>query len=109
MAQVESKYDYIIVDTPPFGLLHDAIELIQYVDIFVVIVNTRFARKSGIRFIEEILSDHDHISKADCFKWYPSKKIQYYYSKYTYKYGYGYGKYGYSYGGYGEKYTDYTS
>lgn len=109
ISYVETRYDYIIIDTPPFGLLHDAIELIQYVDIFVVILNTRFARKTGLRYIEELLQDHEGISKALILNGIKQGKIQYYYSKYTYKYGYGYGKYGYGYGGYGQGYDDYTS
>ena len=109
IATVETTYDYVIIDTPPFGLLHDAIELIQYVDIFVVILNARFARKSGVRYIEDLLEDHVNISKAIVLNGIRLKKIQYYYSKYTYKYGYGYGKYGYGYGAYGQDYNDYTS
>lgn len=105
---LEQHYDFIIFDTPPFGLLHDSIELIRYVDVFVVILNARFARKTGIRHIESVLSDFENISKAVVLNGIKQRRLQYYYAKYTYKYGYSYGKYGYGYGGYGEDYSNYT-
>ena len=102
----ENEYDLIVVDTPPFGLLNDAIELLPIMDVFLVIVNTRFARLRGVTLIEEMLSKHDGISKGLVLNGIRQTRFQYYYSKYTYKYSYGYGKYGYGYGSYGEGYSD---
>lgn len=100
----EKNYDLIIVDTPPFGLLNDAIELLSKVDVFFIIVNTRLARRRGILLIEDMLAKHTSVSKGIILNGIRQTKFQYYYSKYTYKYSYGYGKYGYGYGSYGEGY-----
>ena len=105
--QLESKYDYIIVDTPPFGLLNDAIELIKYLDIFVVVVNTKYIKHRGVRTIESLLAKHENsIDVGMVLNGVKKSKFQYYYSKYSYKYNY---NYGYNYGyGYGDAYSDYT-
>ncbi|MFK8045801.1 MAG: GumC family protein [Crocinitomicaceae bacterium] len=102
--QLEDRYDYIIVDTPPFGLLNDAIELIKYLDVFVVVVNTKYIKQRGVKTIESILEKHDEIDVGMVLNGVKRSKFQQYYSKYSYKYNY---TYGYNYG-YGESYSDYN-
>jgi capsular exopolysaccharide synthesis family protein len=103
---LEKKYDYIIVDTPPFGLLNDAIELIKFLDIFLVVANTKYIKHRGVRTIESILEKHEDIAVGMVLNGVRKSKLQYYYSKYSYKYNY---NYGYNYGyGYGDAYSDYT-
>jgi tyrosine-protein kinase Etk/Wzc len=103
-AWAENEYDLIIVDTPPFGLLNDAFELLPKMDVFLVVINTRFARRRGVLLIEEMLSKQSKVSKGMILNGIRQTKFQYYYAKYTYKYSYGYSKYGYGYGNYGESY-----
>lgn len=104
--QLEQRYDYIIVDTPPFGLLNDAIELIKYLDVFVVVANTKYIKHKGVRTIEALLEKHEDIGIGLVLNGVRRSKFQYYYSKYSYKYNY---NYGYNYGyGYGDAYSDYT-
>ncbi|HIP36403.1 MAG TPA: polysaccharide biosynthesis tyrosine autokinase [Crocinitomix sp.] len=103
--ELEQKYDFIIIDSPPFGLLNDAIELIKFINIFVVILNTKFIRRRGLSTIEDILSRYQNISTGVVLNDIKKTRFQYYYSKYTYKYNY---NYGYNYGyGYGDSYSDY--
>jgi len=102
--QMEERYDYIIVDTPPFGLLNDAIELIKYLDVFVVVVNTKYIKQRGVKTIESILEKHNQIDVGMVLNGVKRSKFQQYYSKYSYKYNY---TYGYNYG-YGESYSDYN-
>jgi capsular exopolysaccharide synthesis family protein len=102
----ENEYDLIIVDTPPFGLLNDAFELLPKMDVFLVVINTRFARRRGVLLIEEMLAKQSKVSKGMILNGIRQTKFQYYYAKYTYKYSYGYSKYGYGYGNYGESYTN---
>lgn len=104
--QMQTKYDYIIIDTPPFGLLNDAISLIQNADLFLIVMNTKFANRRGIAAVEKIVDKYSSISKAVVLNGIRESKLKYYYTKYSYKYGYSYG-YGYGYGssyGYGEEY-----
>jgi capsular exopolysaccharide synthesis family protein len=104
--QIKDQYDYIIVDTPPFGLLNDAIELVKFVDAFMVVMNTKFIRNKGVSTIEDLLGKYDDISVGLVLNGIKKTRFQYYYSKYTYKYNY---NYGYNYGyGYGDSYSDYV-
>lgn len=101
----KSNYDYVIVDTPPFGLLNDGIELLKLGDVFLVILNTHSARKRGVNAIEDIIENKTDISVGMVLNGIKQSGIQYYYAKYTYKYSYsryGYG-YGYGYGSYGDQ------
>lgn len=98
----EEKYDYVIIDTPPFGILNDTLELIKFVDAFLIILNTRYTRRKGVEHINMMLEKFDDVGKGVVLNGIKESRIQYYYSKYTYKYTYGY-NYGYGYG-YGSTY-----
>ncbi len=43
--ELKTKYDYIILDTPPVGLVSDALELAQYCDVTLYIVRQNFTKK----------------------------------------------------------------
>ncbi len=100
----EEKYDYVIIDTPPFGLLNDTLELLKYVDMFLVIMNTRYTRKKGVEHMDQLLGRFEGLSMGAVLNGIKESKLKYYYSKYTYKYTYGY-NYGYGYG-YGSGYSN---
>lgn len=104
----EEEYDFIIIDTPPFGLLNDTNELIQFIDIYLVILNTKYTRRRGLEHIESILNKYDDISTGVILNNIKVGKLQRFYSKYSYKYSYGY-SYGYGYGYDSSSYSsDYT-
>ncbi|MCH2232316.1 MAG: polysaccharide biosynthesis tyrosine autokinase [Crocinitomicaceae bacterium] len=104
----KSKYDYVLLDTPPFGLLNDSIELTKYADTFLVVLNRQYSKKRGIKHIDSILEKIPETNKGLILNGIVQKRFRYYYNKYTYKYGYNYGYgYGYRYGsGYGYEYGD---
>ena len=104
--EIKNEYDFIIIDTPPFGLLNDALELMNYVDTFLVVLNTKVIRRKGLQTIEELLSKKEDISVGLVLNGIKKTRFQYYYSKYSYKYNY---NYGYNYGyGYSDGYSDYV-
>lgn len=106
--EVKNQYDYIIVDTAPFGLLNDTLELVKKVDAFLVVLNTKYTRSRGIRHIEELFGQYEDINIGLVLNSIKEKKIRYYYTKYASKYTYGYNySYGYGYG-YGEYSSDET-
>jgi tyrosine-protein kinase Etk/Wzc len=108
MTWAEERYDYVLIDTPPFGLLNDAISLISHSDLFIVVMNTKFANKRGIQAVERMLEKYNAASIGIILNGIRESKLKYYYAKYSYKYGYNYG-YGYGYGstyGYGQSYSD---
>lgn len=105
---LSTKYDYVILDTPPFGLLNDSIELSKISDVFITVLNTKFASNRGLKTIENILDKNQDVSVGLVLNGIKQSKLRYYYSKYTYKYSYRYSYgsgYGYGYG-YGQNYGE---
>lgn len=102
------KMDYIIIDTPPCGIMNDASLVADYSDAVLMVIRQDFARKEKILDGLEMMSS----SKASMIGCVINGEDvgSGSYGKYGYgKYGYGrygYGKYGngrYGHGGYGYK------
>lgn len=95
--KAKQEYDCIIIDTPPLGLINDAIVLINHADVVLFVMNTKFANKQGLNFLEEV-ANKTKKSCAIVLNKIKSRKWKYYYGGYRYNYyNYGYG-YGYGYG-----------
>ena len=87
--ELKAIYDYIILDTPPVGLVSDALELAQYCDATLYIVRQNVTKKGMLSVVNEkhkrgelhnisiVLNDFQNKSKYG----------------YGYNYGYGYGSY----------------
>jgi len=45
MNVLKEKYDYIILDTPPIGLVTDAQELVQFSDVILYVVRQNYTKK----------------------------------------------------------------
>lgn len=104
-AALRDHYDYILVDTPPCGLISDAMYVAQAADAAIYIIHQDAVRTSRIKSGLDSMMSTD-IRIIGCVLNGAIKGITGYgygYS-YGYGYGYGYGKYGYSYGKYGYGY-----
>ncbi len=105
---LRDDYDYILVDTPPCGLISDAMYIAQAADAVIYIIHQDAVRISRIKSGLDNLMSTD-INIIGCVLNGATGALTGYgygYGKYGYGYGkYGYGKYGYGkYGyGYGEK------
>ncbi|WP_284651792.1 exopolysaccharide transport family protein [Flavobacterium terrisoli] len=100
MEQLKRDYDYIILDTPPVGLVSDAMELAQYCDVTLYIVRQNFTKKEMLTLLNNRTKRGELNNVSIIFNGYENK------AKYGVGYGYGYG-YGYSYGyGYGSGYHE---
>lgn len=98
-------FDYVIIDTPPAGLLSDSLYLIQQVDASIFVLNTRTSNKTVVNFIETVSEANQLKNVLLLLNGVARAGKKYYYQGYGYSYGYGYG-YGYGYsrgygGGYG--------
>lgn len=104
IAEVRNEYDIVILDTPPLGIIHDAITLSKYADNFFYIMRSGISVKGYIEYINGIKEEHNIKNISMILNGLPvSKHSSYGYNKYGYshygKYGYGYGHgYGYGYG-----------
>ncbi len=93
-------FDYVIIDTPPAGLLSDSLYLIQQVDASIFVLNTRSSSKKVINFIENVIEANNLKNVLLLLNGVSRAGKKYYYQGYGYSYGYGYG---YGYGkGYGK-------
>ena len=100
MEELKKKYDYIILDTPPVGLVSDALELAQFSDVTLYVVRQNFTKKEMLTLLNNRTKRGELNNISIIFNGYENK------AKYGVGYGYGYG-YGYSYGyGYGSGYHE---
>jgi tyrosine-protein kinase Etk/Wzc len=94
LERARAEYDYVIIDTPPAGLLSDAVYLIQFCDASIFVLNTRTSSKKVINFLEGIIESNKLTNVLLLLNGVVRTSRRYYYSGYGYSYGYGYG-YGY--------------
>ncbi|RXG24889.1 exopolysaccharide transport family protein [Leeuwenhoekiella aequorea] len=93
IAELKQKYDYIILDTPPLGLVSDALELDEYVDATLYIIRQHYTKKGMLRLINDKYKKKEINNISFVLNYFSAKS----------KMGYGY-EYGYSYGKYGDAY-----
>lgn len=103
---LREKYDYVIFDTAPVGLVTDTLQIAQHADITVFVCRADYTPKSAFGLLNTLAKEQKMpnpcvvINGIDMSR----RKYGYYYGYGTYgKYGrYGYGRYGrYGYGNYG--------
>lgn len=93
--ELKQKYDYIILDTPPVGLVSDALELAQYADVTLYIVRQNYTKKDMITLLNTRIKRGELANASIVLNGYENK------AKYGTAYGYGYG-----YGAYSNGYHD---
>jgi Mrp family chromosome partitioning ATPase len=81
------QYDYIIFDTPPIGAVIDANMLIEYSDIFLLILKANVAEKAFLEKFNEMRAEKNITSSGIIFNQVKIEKS----SNYGYASGYGYG------------------
>ncbi len=89
--KLKEKYDYILLDTPPVGLVSDAVELSQFADVTLYVVRQNYTKKEMIRLLNNRTERKELTNVSIVFNGYQNK------AKYGSGYGDGYG-YGYGYG-----------
>jgi len=90
--EMKKRYDYIIIDSAPVGLVSDTFSLAPYVDSTLFIVRHRYTFKRQIEFIDEV-----YVQRKLPRLWIIVNDLKMG-ARFGY-YGYGYGKgYGYGYG-----------
>ncbi|MEL7064419.1 MAG: hypothetical protein AAFP00_11820, partial [Bacteroidota bacterium] len=83
------QYDYVIIDTPPVGLVSDFLVLNQHADVELVVIRQNYSRKDFVKEANELKASEKlnrvyyvlndvKISKSG-------------YGRYGSRYGYGYG------------------
>jgi capsular exopolysaccharide synthesis family protein len=92
---LKARYDYIVVDSAPVGLVSDSFALVQYSDAVLYVARQRYTFKRQIDFLEEIRVQETLKNIALIVN---DVHMGNRYGYYGYGYGYGYGAYRYRYG-----------
>ncbi len=85
IGELKKQYDFIVLDTPPIGLVADAAGIIEYADATLYVVRQDYTKKEMINLINAKYQNRE------------IKNLSFIYNGYNlkgkYGYGYGYGKY----------------
>ena len=100
--EISTKYDYIIIDTPPINVVSDALPLIREADGVVLVVRQNQTTHpdlqkalSSLEFIDaKLLGFVVNFVESKAGRKYSYKGYGYSNYSYGYGYGYGYGSYG---------------
>lgn len=113
---LRQRYDYVIIDSAPIGMVADTLTVAQHADLCLYVVRANYTLRSDIQVLESLrqsgrLPNVNIVLNGE--KYDPSASAGQRYGKYGYGKRYGYGKsysYGYGYGhsygygyGYGQK------
>ena len=103
LVELKKQYDIIVLDTPPIGLVSDALELLQYADFNMLVVRQGKTVKNALANVNDLYQDGKIKNIGIIFNDVDFRKLDY---GYGYRYGYNY-RYGYYYQyGYEEGYFD---
>lgn len=97
ISELKSRYDYIILDTPPVGLVADALELVQYCDVTLYIIRQNYTKKDMLTLLNNREKSGELNNLSLIFNGFENK------AKYGYAYGYGFD---YGYGTYSNGYHE---
>lgn len=95
MSEIRNEYDIVILDTPPLGIIHDAITISRYADNIFYVMRHGVSVKGYIEYINTLKEEHDIKNISIVLNGMPTGKHS----------SYGYGRYGYSSYGYGYGYS----
>ena len=101
---LKEKYDYIMIDTAPVGLVTDTLQIARVVDASIYMCRADYTPKSSFNLINALANENKFPNMAIVLNGIDMSK-----RKYSYYYGYGgYGKYGrYGRASYGTSYGQY--
>jgi capsular exopolysaccharide synthesis family protein len=91
IAELKQKYDYIVLDTPPIGLVSDSVELANYADVVLYVMRQNYTKKDMISLLNNHVNRGELKNVSIIFNGYESKAK--YGTRYGTGYGYGYGAY----------------
>jgi len=102
LTELRNRFDVVIIDTPPVGLVTDGIHILQKAEYPVYVFRADYSKKQFVQSLDRLKNESriDRISAV-------LNGVDLDRNRYSYRYGYGRG-YGYGYGyGYGSGYNYY--
>lgn len=102
LTELKKKYDLIIIDNPPVGIVTEGIACLKMADYPLYIFRAEYSKRSFVQMVDRIVNENKITNLSVILNGVDINR-----SKYSYNYSYGYG-YGYGYGcGYGYGYVGY--
>lgn len=90
ITQLKEQYDYVIIDTPPIGLVSDALLLRKYVSNILLVVRQKYTKKAMVRDLNDLYKNGELKSAGLVFNGVKMGRSYYGYGGYKYGYGQGY-------------------
>lgn len=84
--ELKQEFDYVIIDSPPVGLVADSFGLANLIDTTLLIVKYEYSKQDHVQLIESIYKDNKLPNPAIILNGVKKRLGQ----KYNYGYGYGY-------------------
>jgi len=95
--QLKERYDMIVIDNPPVGLVTDGIRIFKMADYPIYVFRENFSKRNFVQNVRKVMRDHHVKNLSVILNSVDIKRSGYGYSGvYDYDYGYGYG-YGFGY------------
>lgn len=94
MAELKRDFDYVLIDSPPIGLVTDAKILNKYSDACLYMVRHKYTPKHYLNLIEQLYANDELTNLNIVFNGLTARGVLNSYGGYGTSYGYGYG-YGY--------------
>jgi len=86
LAELKERFDYILIDTPPVGLVSDALLLREYVDNLLVVVRHKYTRKVMVRNLQSMYEKDELKNASLIFNGVKQGRSYYGYGGYSYGY-----------------------
>lgn len=97
---MKTKFDYIVIDTPPIAIVTDALLLKDLINTYIFVIRHDYSDRSVLKLVDELYTRRGVSNMSILVN---DIQVKGYYG-YNYSYNYGYG-YGYTYR-YGQSYYD---
>ncbi len=88
--ELSAKFDYVLIDTPPIGLVSDALQLRSFVDNTLIVVRQNVTRKVMVKHLENMVSKKELEKASIIFNGVKQGKSYYGYGGYYYGKNQGY-------------------
>ena len=86
---LKENYDYVIIDTPPVGLVSDALGLFKYADAIIYVIRQNYSEKGMMKMIDDKYKNKEVHNISYVLNDFAAQGRY----GHGYSYGYGYGKY----------------
>jgi capsular exopolysaccharide synthesis family protein len=97
LEELKTRYDVVVIDNPPVGIVTDGIRVIKLADYPVYVFRENFSKRNFVQNVKKLIRDNNIKNLSIILNSVDIKKSGYGYSGvYDYDYGYGYG-YGFGY------------